>query len=193
MIISRRTRWAGHIARMQETGFFFSMAQQPLVCQGLLIVEASRSHSDTPHSVWLLWTSDQPGRKDLYLTTHKTHKRRHPCTWGIQTRSPSKRTAAETCLRLRGRRDRQEIGNTWGTLEVHTFFAVGSSCSQVLCFFFSYWRLLSAALCCVGNTSLLYSRRLFQLHCQCCMCLRLMLTLCCRTGMFNTPSSKTHS
>jgi hypothetical protein len=37
------------------------MAQQPLVGQGLIIIiEASRSHSDTPHSVGLLWTSDQP-------------------------------------------------------------------------------------------------------------------------------------
>jgi hypothetical protein len=36
------------------------MARQPLVGQGLLIIEASRSHSDTPHSVGLLWTSDQP-------------------------------------------------------------------------------------------------------------------------------------
>jgi len=42
---------------------FFSfppMAQQPLVGQGLLMNEASRSHSDTPHSVGLLWMSDQP-------------------------------------------------------------------------------------------------------------------------------------
>jgi hypothetical protein len=31
------------------------MAQQPLVGQGLLIIEASRSHSDTPHSVGLFW------------------------------------------------------------------------------------------------------------------------------------------
>jgi hypothetical protein len=37
--------------------FFWSMAQQPLVGQGLLIIEASRSHSDTPHSVGLLWAS----------------------------------------------------------------------------------------------------------------------------------------
>ena len=36
------------------------MAQQPLVGQGVLIIEASCSHSDTPHSVGLLWTSDQP-------------------------------------------------------------------------------------------------------------------------------------
>jgi hypothetical protein len=39
------------------------MAQQPLVGQGLLVTEASRSHSDTPHSVGLLWTSDQPDCK----------------------------------------------------------------------------------------------------------------------------------
>jgi hypothetical protein len=39
---------------------FLLMVQQPLVGQGLLIIEASRSNSDTPHSVGLLWTSDQP-------------------------------------------------------------------------------------------------------------------------------------
>jgi hypothetical protein len=32
---------------------FFSMAQQPVVGHGLLIIEASRSHSDTPQtSAW---------------------------------------------------------------------------------------------------------------------------------------------
>jgi len=36
------------------------MAQQPLVAQCLFIVEDSQSHSDTPHSVGLLWTSNQP-------------------------------------------------------------------------------------------------------------------------------------
>jgi hypothetical protein len=35
------------------------MAQQPLVGQGLLIIEALQSHSDTPHSLGLLWTSDR--------------------------------------------------------------------------------------------------------------------------------------
>jgi hypothetical protein len=55
--------------------FFPSMTQQPLVGLGLLIVEASRSHSDTQHSVGLPWTSDPPLRRDLYLTTHNTHKR----------------------------------------------------------------------------------------------------------------------
>jgi len=35
------------------------MVQQPLVGQGLLVIEALRSHSDTSQS-GLLWTSDQP-------------------------------------------------------------------------------------------------------------------------------------
>jgi hypothetical protein len=36
------------------------MSQQPLVGQCVLIIESSRSYSDTPHSVGFLWTSDQP-------------------------------------------------------------------------------------------------------------------------------------
>jgi hypothetical protein len=41
--------------------FFSPMAQQsPLVVQGFLIVDASRSHSDTPLPVGLLWKGDQP-------------------------------------------------------------------------------------------------------------------------------------
>jgi len=36
------------------------MAQQPLVGQDLFINEASRPLSDNPHSVGILWTSDQP-------------------------------------------------------------------------------------------------------------------------------------
>jgi len=40
--------------------FSFTTAQQPLVGQGRLIIKASRSHSDTPHSAGLLKMSDQP-------------------------------------------------------------------------------------------------------------------------------------
>jgi hypothetical protein len=39
---------------------FFPMARQPLMGNSRLIVEASQSHSDTPHSAGLLCTSDQP-------------------------------------------------------------------------------------------------------------------------------------
>jgi hypothetical protein len=35
------------------------MSQEPVVGQGVLIIDSSRSHSDPPHSVGLLWTSDQ--------------------------------------------------------------------------------------------------------------------------------------
>jgi hypothetical protein len=35
-------------------------ATTPTMGQGLLIIEASLSHSDTPRQVGLLWTSDQP-------------------------------------------------------------------------------------------------------------------------------------
>jgi len=38
----------------------FLVAQQPLVVHGFLIIEASRTHSATPQSIGLLWTSDQP-------------------------------------------------------------------------------------------------------------------------------------
>jgi hypothetical protein len=48
--------------------------QQHLVGKDFLVIEASRSHSDTPHSVGLIWTSDQLERRDL--TTHNTHNRR---------------------------------------------------------------------------------------------------------------------
>ena len=36
------------------------MARQPALGQGLLIGEASRSHSDTPRAAEFLWTGDQP-------------------------------------------------------------------------------------------------------------------------------------
>jgi hypothetical protein len=36
------------------------MAQQSALGHALLLIEVSRSHSDTPHSVGILWTSDQP-------------------------------------------------------------------------------------------------------------------------------------
>jgi len=78
------------------------MAQQPLVGQGLFIIEASRSHSDTPYSVGRLWTSDQTDAAETStwqftpLTTD-----RHPCPGGIRTPISSKRAAAERRLRRR--------------------------------------------------------------------------------------------
>ena len=50
------------------------MAQQPLVGRGPLVIEASRSHSDTPHTVELLWTSDQPDARLLHNKTQHSQE-----------------------------------------------------------------------------------------------------------------------
>ena len=62
---------------------FFYHDATALVGQGFLIVQDLRSHSDTPHSVGWLWTSDQPLCRELCLTTHNTPKRQAsiPPTW----------------------------------------------------------------------------------------------------------------
>jgi hypothetical protein len=57
----------------------FLMVQQPLEGQGPLIIEASRSHSDTPHSLGLLWTSDQPDAKTSTWQHTTLTRDRHPC------------------------------------------------------------------------------------------------------------------
>ena len=63
------------------------MAQQPL------IIQASRSHSHTPHSAGLLWTSDLPlGRQHTTLT-----RDRLPRSGGIRTHNLRNRAAAHQC------------------------------------------------------------------------------------------------
>jgi len=42
-----------------DTPTFDTMAQHPPVRQCLLIIEDSQSHSDTTHSIGLVWTYDQ--------------------------------------------------------------------------------------------------------------------------------------
>jgi hypothetical protein len=64
--------------------FFFFMAQQPPVGQGLLIIEASRSHSDTPQSVGLLRTSDRPIAKTSTWQYATLARDNYPCPGGIR-------------------------------------------------------------------------------------------------------------
>jgi hypothetical protein len=54
------------------------MALQPPMGQVLLIIEASRSYSDTPHSVGLLWTSDQADTETSTLQHTTPTRDRHP-------------------------------------------------------------------------------------------------------------------
>jgi len=73
----------------------FCTSLRPPVDQSLLNIEAVRSHPDTPQSVGLLWTQ-RPLTGNTSLTTY-IH-----APGGIRTRNPSKRPAADTCLRPHG-------------------------------------------------------------------------------------------
>jgi hypothetical protein len=101
---------------------FFPMVQQPLVILHLLIIEASRSHSDTPHSVGLHCTSDQLVA-ETSTWQHTTLTRDRHAHGEIRTHNPSKRAAVDPRLRPRGHWDRQEVILAWKILgheELHT-------------------------------------------------------------------------
>ena len=87
--------FAVHSCSYSTVFFFFAVAWQPLVDQGLLIVEATKSHPGTPHSVGLHWTSDHPDTETTWQRNN--HKTPMP-PGGIRTRNPSKRTAEEPRL-----------------------------------------------------------------------------------------------
>jgi hypothetical protein len=57
----------------------FSNCSTDLVGLGLLIVEASPSRPDTPHSVGLLWTSDQPVAETSTWQHATLTRDGHPC------------------------------------------------------------------------------------------------------------------
>jgi len=78
------------------------MAQRPLVVQDHLIIVASQSHSDTPHSVGLLWTSDQPVIENSDITQHSKQRDIHGPV-EVRTRNPNKRVATDPLV---GPRDR---------------------------------------------------------------------------------------
>jgi hypothetical protein len=83
------------------------LAQQPLLGQDLYTVKISRSHSDTPHSLGLLWISNQlvAETSTWQHTSHTTEDIHVPGV--IRTRNPSKRTAADQHLNPRGHWDRR--------------------------------------------------------------------------------------
>jgi hypothetical protein len=86
--------------------YSFLNSSTALVGLRLLIVEFSTSHSDTPHSVGLLWMSDRP----MVVTStwqHMQHSQNADihAPARIQTRNPSKRSATDPCLRWCGHWD----------------------------------------------------------------------------------------
>ena len=82
------------------------MAQPPLVGQGVLIIEDSGSHSETPHPVGLLCTSDHPSQRPLPDNTQQSQETGIHDPGRIRTRNPSKKAAADPRLRPRGHWDR---------------------------------------------------------------------------------------
>jgi hypothetical protein len=79
---------------------FFSNGATAPSGQGLLIIEASPSHSDTPQWVELLWTTDQPDAETSTRQHTILTRDIHHAPGAIRTHNPSKRTAADTRLRL---------------------------------------------------------------------------------------------
>jgi hypothetical protein len=114
------------------------------------MIDASRWHSDTPHAVELLWTSDQPVAEtstsdtphavELLWTSDQPVA--ETSTWqhttlteteidapdGIRARNPSKRAAADPCLRPRGHWDRPRL--------IVAKFIVTNPTDYSLCLFF---------------------------------------------------------
>jgi len=83
--------------RFNPNNFFVTVSQQPPVGQGLLSVEDTQSNSDTPQSVELLWTSDQPVTQNSDNTQHSQETNIY-APGGIRTSNPSKRAAADPSL-----------------------------------------------------------------------------------------------
>jgi hypothetical protein len=74
------------------------VAWQSLVIQGVLTVEASRSHTGTPHSVGLLWTTDQPEAENSTWRNTTLAKERHPCP--RRDSNPQSQQASDSRLKL---------------------------------------------------------------------------------------------
>jgi len=80
--------------------FFGGGAQQPLVGQSLLTVQAPRSHSDTPHSVGILWASDQPDTENSDNAQHSQETFTSPARF--ESAISNKQVAVDPRLRPRG-------------------------------------------------------------------------------------------
>jgi hypothetical protein len=93
---------------LKNQNLFFCFGREtPQVDQGLLIHEVSRSHSDTPHSVGLIWTVIRSSQRPLPDNTQRPQQTNIYALGGIWTHNPSKRAAADPRLRPRGHWDRR--------------------------------------------------------------------------------------
>ena len=95
----------------QHCNYIFSphIVQQPLVGQARFIIQASRTHSGTPHSVGLLWKSVQPDAEASTWQHTTLTTDTYPYPGGIRTRNPSKQATTDPRLRPRGHRNRRHL------------------------------------------------------------------------------------
>jgi len=88
------------------------MAQQSPIGQGLPVIEASRSHSDTPHWVDVSGRVISPTQPPLPDNSQHSQNINIHAPGGIRTLSPSKRAAADPRFRPRGHWDRPLVAYT---------------------------------------------------------------------------------
>jgi hypothetical protein len=116
-----------HILRFLNKSLQFCfMAQQPLVGQVLFIIEASRSHSDTPVSAGLLWTSDQLVAETYILQNSKLTRDRHPCPRPDSNPQSQQASGRGPRLKSRGHWDRHK------SLQ-YRYEVRGSDCKSIVC------------------------------------------------------------
>jgi len=70
--------------------------------QGVLIIKASRSHSDRLHSVGFPWTSDGPSQRPLSTKIQRSHETDFHAQGGIRTHVPASKRPQ---IRALGRTD----------------------------------------------------------------------------------------
>jgi len=90
-----------HLTHSISLSILFPTVQQSLVRQGVLIIGVTRSHSDTPQSIGLLWTSDR-----------SVADTRYPRTQRDSNPQSHKQEASNLHLRPLGHRDRPYL-ITW--------------------------------------------------------------------------------
>ena len=119
---------AGHILTQSSQPKFFQV-QQPPVGQGL-VVEASRSHS-IKHTKLGTTALDEwsARRRDLYLTSHTTHKReKNISPAGLELKFPASEQPQNPRLRTRGNWDQLNCeirSGEWSNMSyVHQFMNI---------------------------------------------------------------------
>ena len=121
-----------HSTRITSIDALFSVAQQPPVCQDLVIIEASRSHDTRYVSSGRMIS---PTQRPLPANTQKSQETDIHAACGIRTRNPSKRATADPSFRLRGRWDRRfcALLYTFLCLTLHIFVPYSTHFFPTLC------------------------------------------------------------